>query len=87
MGEEQQYSQSNLWCHSTSLHSGDEGTAQRSTAQHSAAQRSAAQLSTAHTWGFSPVSLQGLGVGAQPLILVHVHLVGNVEVCAVEASL
>ena len=50
-------------------------------------QHSTAQHSTANTWGFSPIGLQGLGVGAQPLVLIHIHLISNVQVCAVEAGL
>ena len=39
------------------------------------------------TWGLSPVGLQLASIGAKLLVLVNIHLVRNVEVCAVEPGL
>ncbi len=41
----------------------------------------------ANTWGFSPVGLQFSSIGTQLLVFIHIHLVCNVQVCAVEPSL
>ena len=39
------------------------------------------------TWGLSPVGLQLASIGAKLLVLINIHLVRNVEVCAVESGL
>lgn len=38
-------------------------------------------------WRLAPVLLEGLRVVAELLVLLHIHAVGDVQVCAVEPSL